>query len=229
MRVLFLRSGAFDRAALWDRLAAVPLVAWTAVSLQRQVPALAAFLSAGAGRDGAVFYAAAGAKAASILFLAFLLLLLLTRRPPIEKSRGAFPRLAALAGTYLGVAVMLLPPRSLGWGAELATALFVLAGTLVSLYAIAGLGRSISLMPEARRLVTGGPYRLMRHPLYFGEALMLLGIALQHVSWRALVIVALQFAFQLKRMECEERVLASSFPDYAAYRARTARLVPYVY
>lgn len=212
---------------LWDLAAALPLLAWTAVSFHRQLPDLVAFLDEGGA--GLVFYAAAAAKAASVLFLAVLLVLLIARRTPVGKAGGAVPRLIAVAATYLGVGLMMLPKRPLGWGAELATALLVLAGTLVALYAVASLGRSISLLPEARRLVTEGPYRLVRHPLYLGEGLMLAGIALQFLSWRAALIVALQLALQLQRMGYEERVLERSFPDYGAYRARTARLIPYLY
>ena len=91
------------------------------------------------------------------------------------------------------------------------------------------LGRSISILPQARRLVTWGPYALVRHPLYLGEIVAIIGVALQYLSTWALLLVGLQFAFQLLRIENEERVLVQVFPEYADYVARTARLVPGVY
>ena len=84
-------------------------------------------------------------------------------------------------------------------------------------------------MPEARKLVTAGPYALVRHPLYFCEELALFGIALQHQQPAALVVFAAQFAFQIVRMHYEERVLTGAFPEYKDYAARTARLIPGIY
>ena len=89
--------------------------------------------------------------------------------------------------------------------------------------------RSFSLMAEARRLVTDGPYAYIRHPLYLGEAAAMLGLMLQFVSPLALGIAAVQLAFQLERMKNEEQILSEMFPEYSAYMQRTARLVPGLY
>ena len=84
-------------------------------------------------------------------------------------------------------------------------------------------------MAEARRLVTNGPYGSIRHPLYLGEAISMLGLTLQYLSPLALLIMALQFFFQFERMRNEEQVLTALFPEYEAYRGRTARLIPGLY
>jgi protein-S-isoprenylcysteine O-methyltransferase Ste14 len=78
-------------------------------------------------------------------------------------------------------------------------------------------------------LVVSGPYVLVRHPLYIGEFVVLLGIALQHSMPWALLLLGFQCMFQFKRMKNEERVLAQAFPNYADYVSRTARLLPGVY
>ena len=65
--------------------------------------------------------------------------------------------------------------------------------------------------------------------MYLGELAMMTGIALQFLSVWALLLLGLQFAFQLLRMRYEERLLLAAFPDYADYMAKTARLVPGVY
>ena len=62
-----------------------------------------------------------------------------------------------------------------------------------------------------------------------GEMAAIAGVALQHFSVWALLLLALGWAFQLQRMKYEERVLFQSFPEYGDYAARTARLVPGVY
>ena len=84
-------------------------------------------------------------------------------------------------------------------------------------------------MAETRQLVTAGPYRLVRHPLYLAEQIAIIGVFIQYASvWTALLL-AMQIAFQLRRMHNEELVLTASFPEYSAYRQTTARLIPGVY
>jgi protein-S-isoprenylcysteine O-methyltransferase Ste14 len=85
------------------------------------------------------------------------------------------------------------------------------------------------MMAEARRLVTSGPYRFVRHPLYLAEELAIIGISMQFFSLSTAFVLAVQIAFQLRRMRNEEAVLTESFAEYAAYRQRTARLLPGIY
>src|SRR6185437_15643215 len=98
----------------------------------------------------------------------------------------------------------------------------VLGGMAFACYSLLWLGRSFSLMAEARRLVTGGPYGIVRHPLYIGEQVAILGAAIPVMSPAALVLLALQVGCQLYRMDREEEVLAQAFPEYEAYKAHTA-------
>jgi protein-S-isoprenylcysteine O-methyltransferase Ste14 len=102
-------------------------------------------------------------------------------------------------------------------------------GHVLAVYALAWLGRSFSIMAEARRLVTSGPYARVRHPLYLAEEIAVIGLFLQYASPSTALLVVAHLAFQLQRMRNEEQILRDSFPEYAAYARATRRLVPGVY
>jgi len=134
-----------------------------------------------------------------------------------------------VVGTFLGVGIVLLPPQELPTALYLVSLILVVTGTIFAIWAGLVLGRSISIVPEARRLVTSGPYAIVRHPLYLGEIVALMGVALQYLSAWALLLLFLQFFFQLQRIRNEDRLLSQAFPEYRAYMAKTACLVPGLY
>jgi protein-S-isoprenylcysteine O-methyltransferase Ste14 len=165
----------------------------------------------------------------TLVFFAVSIVMFTVRYVPKPGNPGLYPRFAAVAGTFLSLGFVQLPPQELSPALYLVSLLLLTAGTVFAIYAMLMLGRSISLLPEARRLVTRGPYALVRHPLYLGEMVAIAGIALQHWSAWALLLLCVAWAFQFQRMKYEERVLSQSFPEYGDYMARTARLVPGVY
>ena len=94
------------------------------------------------------------------------------------------------------------------------------------------LGRSFGLLPAARRLVTGGPYRVVRHPIYLGYLVSHLGFLLSNFCWQNLAVLAVLYLAQAVRMQREEAVLSAGeqHEDYRAYRAAVRfRIVPFVY
>jgi protein-S-isoprenylcysteine O-methyltransferase Ste14 len=148
---------------------------------------------------------------------------------PVAKAPGFHPRLAAWAGTFLGTGILLLPDHPLAWELNLLATMLVIGGAAFAIYSILSLGRSVSIMAEARRLVMHGPYARIRHPLYLGEEIVLLGIALEFISPWAIALLICQWAFQLQRMGYEEQILKGAFPEYETYMKRTWRLIPGVY
>jgi protein-S-isoprenylcysteine O-methyltransferase Ste14 len=109
----------------------------------------------------------------------------------------------------------------------------VLVGDIVALVsyvwlmaAVVFLGRCFGLLPEVRGLVTRGPYRLVRHPVYLGELGAVAGFLIGAPSAWNLGAAAMFAAAQAVRMRLEERALAEEFPEYLAYTAATPRLLP---
>ena len=228
--------GALRRTKFYDLFAAAPVIAWFAFSMAQMLPSLAqrvALVALFVWTDPSVLPATLVfrtlSEVSTLVFFALSVVMYTVRYIPQRSTTGFYPRFAAVVGTFSSLAFLLLPPQELSYALYLASLLLLVAGIIFAIYALIVLGRSISLLPQARRLVTSGPYAMVRHPLYLGEMVAIAGIALQHLSVWALLLLVLVWAFQLRRMEYEERVLLQSFPEYADYMARTARLLPGVY
>jgi protein-S-isoprenylcysteine O-methyltransferase Ste14 len=82
--------------------------------------------------------------------------------------------------------------------------------------------------PTAGGLVTSGPYRWLRHPIYAAVLYFVWSTAIDHHSAPAMTAAVLITCGALVRMYAEETFLMTAYPDYAAYRARTARVIPLV-
>jgi protein-S-isoprenylcysteine O-methyltransferase Ste14 len=169
------------------------------------------------------------AIASGIAGLGFLLLIVATtiaRLPPVRSADGYQPRLVALIGAFATTTFIALPPVEVSPRIELLADIIVLIGCALCILCLAWLGRSFSIMAQARKLVTAGPYRLIRHPLYACEAVMLAGIILRNPSGLALLVAAIALCFQYLRIRNEEAVLRATFPEYAAYARQTPMLLP---
>jgi len=152
--------------------------------------------------------------------------LFLARRRSTAVSSRPFDWAIAMAGTFL--ALLLRPsdaPSALAPMGEVLQCVGVAAAAL----GLASLGRSFGLVAANRGVKTSGAYRLVRHPVYLFEAIGIAGIFLPFEPLWAVPVFALQFLCQLQRMHYEEGVLTRSFPEYAAYAARTPRLIPHLF
>ena len=110
--------------------------------------------------------------------------------------------------------------------------LLVLGGVL-RIWPMFVLGRRFSglvAIQSGHELVTGGPYRYVRHPSYLGMMLGLVGWTLVFRSSVGLIASALGLPLLIERIDAEEALLASHFGSaYDDYRRRTWRLIPGVY
>ena len=214
----------------YDLLATSPLIAWYLVCLIAGAAPLAHGFEAARTTGLEVRMLLNLLSMISKFSFAFILIMLLiVRRTPIAFAPGLAPRIIAILGTYMGIAMLVLPGRGTASTLLPLSSFLIFFGTTFAIYSLVWLGRSVSIMPESRKLVTSGPYSIIRHPLYLGEQIALAGVALQTESPWAAAAFALQFCCQLYRMSYEEKVLAGSFPEYESYVAGTDRLIPWLY
>lgn len=158
----------------------------------------------------------------SIVFLA-------TRRLPVAKAKGLKEKFIAVISSNSGIVLVLLPQAPPNLFVEIISFIMVAAGLAGALCVLSYLGRSFCILPQARGLVTKGPYRFVRHPLYLTGMVSFLGISLQFLQPWSMLITILSFALQLMRMKYEEQTLARYYPEYKEYSTKTSRLVPAIY
>ena len=216
------------RETKWfDLFAAMPLIIWFGVGALNLRPILLNDLGLILrGQAGMQVWVQFFALAASAAFNLLLVWLLLVRDKPVRRGRGVWGRIFAVAGTFLGVGMLQLPTAQLNPAMQILAAAMVGLGSLASLLVLWRLGHAFSIMPEARVLVTQGPYAHARHPLYAVEMITIAGTAIQFQQPWAGVIAAGVLTLLVVRSIFEERVLGEAYPEYAAYKAKTARFVP---
>jgi len=156
------------------------------------------------------------------------------RRPALHHATGWRPRAVAYAHAFLPMVFIELASRyNPAWLAPARSQLMTdtgiavwLVGALLALWPLWQLRRSFSVEPQARELVTSGPYRFARHPIYAAYTLVNCGLWLRHPTLPFGTVLAIWFALLIVRIRYEERVLERAFPQYAAYRARVGALGP---
>jgi len=211
----------------YDTVAALPLILWiTYGALQLRAVLAHDGAMIAAGTAGLIVWVQFFSLLAAACFNLLLVYLLVVRDKPVAKSRGAVPRIFAVLGTFAGVGILQLPVAQLSLPMQILAAALIGVGSLSSFLVLWRLGKSFSIMPEARKLVTGGPYAHVRHPLYAVEMITIVGTALQFQAPWSWVLALAVLTLLWIRSHFEEQVLAEAYPEYADYRAKTARFIP---
>lgn len=150
----------------------------------------------------------------SVVLVAVLLVLTSRRQAP-----GVFASIGAILAMHPGVALQWL-------GVALC-----LAGFGFAVWARVHLGRNWGMpmsLRQGHELVTSGPYAYVRHPIYTGILLAMIGSTLARgLAW--LLPLLLGFAYFLFSARTEEKMMVAQFPEfYPAYRRRTRMLIPFL-
>ncbi len=141
-------------------------------------------------------------------------------------------RNASVAGLLLAMASMvtLVFRESLLAAGVLAVAVQVVA-VLLMIWARLTFGKRsfhATANPTEGGVVTSGPYRFIRHPIYAAVIYFVWAGAVSHASILNLSLALLTTAGLALRMVAEERLVAKRYPEYTAYAAQTRRIIPYI-
>jgi protein-S-isoprenylcysteine O-methyltransferase Ste14 len=149
-------------------------------------------------------------------------------------SRGVRGRFPGLTAAVAIVIVRVFSPHTLAIHSVpvkvVGTVLFA-SGLALAVWARIYLGRNWGMpmtLKEEPELVTSGPYKFVRHPIYSGILLGLLGTALAtNLYW--LIALAVVGGYFIYSAMVEERIMTKEFPkQYPSYRAATKMLIPFV-
>lgn|SRR6185503_9957419 len=124
----------------------------------------------------------------------------------VATKRMFSPAPAAIAPMVVGLAIVVWARIAFGW-------------------------RSLHAGSDATKggLVTSGPYRFVRHPIYAGLMLVLIGVVIGHHDRITIAAVAIIVAGLGVRIAAEERSVRRMYPEYESYARRTKRLVPFLF
>lgn len=163
----------------------------------------------------------------ALTYFTLLVVLYAVRLPKRGTDHRAAVIFIAFSGTFAAIGASFLPGATRRDGLVVVADLLATAGLAYSVWGLAYLRRSFSIIPEARRLVTGGPYSLSRHPVYLGEVTTAIGVNLATSGWLTAIALAYFIVCELLRIRWEERILAATFPnDYPAYARSVPRYLP---
>jgi protein-S-isoprenylcysteine O-methyltransferase Ste14 len=158
----------------------------------------------------------------------------IVRRPLRRHATGLSPRLVAYAHSFMPMAFLegasrwrpdWLRPTSDATLNYLGIGIWLVASVL-ALWPLWYLRHAFSIEPQARVLVTAGPYRFARHPIYALYLLINASLLVRHPTPQFAGVLAVWAALLLLRVHYEERLLEATFPEYASYRAQVGAFGP---
>lgn len=205
----------------WGRMVIVPLSVLAGAAAVGRMFVLAR-------TDGDTYAIVSGVAAAALTGMFYCLLIWGYLRR--DRARATTVKPVVLVAAPLATFLPLTLPHLAGTAPSMAMVvlgdLLLLGGLVWSVWAVGHLSRCLSVLPQARTLVDRGPYRFVRHPLYSGEIVSMLGLALALGGKAPLLAWLGLTGLQCHRAAQEEQLLLLHVPGYPEYQERTARVLP---
>ncbi len=165
-------------------------------------------------------------SALKTLVLAAFAVFIYMRKPSRRPARSPIAFIAC-AAAILPAMFLASPGTDAELWAVVAGEILVIGAVGFTLWSVLCLGTCFGVLPEVRGLVTRGPYRYVRHPVYVGEIAAFAGFVLASQQPVNILLLIVFGSAQAVRLRLEEAVLLAEFPaEYGAFAARTPRLVP---
>ncbi len=152
-------------------------------------------------------------------------LFILIRRPG-EIAQSPYAIFIAFGGTALP---MFVRPDDTELVPDMVSTALMMGGLVLTIWAKLSLNRSFGVIAANRGVKVGGPYRIVRHPMYLGYITTQFGFLLSNFELMNLAIYSAAWTFQILRMREEESVLCDD-PAYRDFAGRVSwRLIPRIY
>ena len=166
----------------------------------------------------------------TVAFFGLLLVIYLFRSKPVARDHNPIAVAVAMIGSFVLYTLFLVPGQARSTDLRVLglSDILLACGMLWAIYSLSYLRHRFSIVPEARGLVTSGPYEVVRHPVYLGEITSGLGLVLPTLFTLHFVIFAVFLGAQIARTYYEERVLRAAYPTYEIYANKTRRLIPFI-
>ncbi|MGX7894994.1 methyltransferase family protein [Tsuneonella sp. HG222] len=150
-----------------------------------------------------------------------LAVILILIRKPGEMAASPFQTLIAFAGTALP---LFATPGDTAFLPVWLSSVLMVSGLLINISAKLALNRSYGLIAANRGIKRGGPYRLVRHPMYLGYFVTQISFLLSAFSYQLLALYALAWIFQILRIFSEEALLMED-PAYREFAKQVPRRI----
>lgn len=205
------------------RVVALVFLAFTATLMVQAVERVGAALDEATLRSWLLFLD----KALKTLVAAAFTVFVYRRKPSRRPSRSPVAFIACAAAILPAAFLAPSPAEDAAiWAVVVGESLVILAVGF-TLASVLCLGTCFGVLPEVRGLVTRGPYRYVRHPVYLGEIAAFAGFVLALQQPLNVIPLIVFCAGQAVRLRLEEAALLAEYPtEYGAFMAGTPRLVP---